>query len=97
MKTRVTVTLPQNLLEEIDLQVKNRSRFILEAVERELERRRQELLRASLAMPHAESGSLADLGLENWIKAGCEESGLLDSEGGQEVRWTPELGWQAIE
>lgn len=50
-----------------------------------------------MAMPHEESGELADLGIENWIKAGREESDLLDSEGGQEVRWTPELGWQAIE
>ncbi|MFA5504867.1 MAG: ribbon-helix-helix domain-containing protein [Vulcanimicrobiota bacterium] len=96
MKTRVTVTLPHELLREIDLQVKNRSRFILEAVERELERRRLELLRASLAIPHPESSEFAELGIENWVEAGSEEPRLLDPKGGQEVRWIPEMGWQTL-
>ena len=62
-KSRVTITVPSSLLQEIDRQVKNRSRFILEAIERELERRRHELLRASLSEPHPETADIAEAGL----------------------------------
>jgi metal-responsive CopG/Arc/MetJ family transcriptional regulator len=51
---RVTVTLPKDLVRDIDRREKNRSRFIAEAVHRELDRRRREELRRSLENPHAE-------------------------------------------
>lgn len=92
-KSRVTITMPSEMLQEIDRQVRNRSRFILEAVERELDRRRQELLQASLSHPHPETAEFADAGLEEWLEAGSDESGLLDSEKGQSVRWEPGTGW----
>ena len=38
---RVTVTLPDNLLRDIDRLEKNRSKFVAEAVRRELDRRRR--------------------------------------------------------
>ena len=42
---RVTVTLPTELVSQIDRIEKNRSRFMLLAVRRELRRRRREELR----------------------------------------------------
>jgi len=39
---RVTVTLPETIVEEIDRWEKNRSKFVLEASLRELELRRRE-------------------------------------------------------
>ena len=38
---RVTVTLPAEVVEDIDRQERNRSRFVLEAVRRELKRRQR--------------------------------------------------------
>jgi Arc/MetJ-type ribon-helix-helix transcriptional regulator len=92
---RVTVTLPESIVEDIDRQERNRSRFILEAVRRELKRRRRELLRRSLASPHRESNVLADAGFDEW--AGRlptdEVSGIVDPRGGVRVRWVVGQGW----
>ncbi len=41
---RVTITLPAGLVEDIDRMERNRSSFVLEAVRRELQRRRREQL-----------------------------------------------------
>ena len=60
---RVTVTLPAELVKEIDHFERNRSRFIAEAVERELVRRRRAGLLRSLEHPHPEAAELADMGL----------------------------------
>ena len=92
---RVTVTLPPELVEEIDRREKNRSRFVLEAVRREVQRRRREDLRRSLANPHPESAELADAGLEEWggrARRGESEQ-LLDPELGRPVRWVSGKGW----
>ena len=48
---RVTVTLPTDLVEQIDRMERNRSRFIAEAVEHELVRRQREALLRSLRIP----------------------------------------------
>ena len=45
---RVTVTLPNNLVRDIDRREKNRSKFIAEAVRNELDRRRRDELHRSL-------------------------------------------------
>jgi metal-responsive CopG/Arc/MetJ family transcriptional regulator len=45
---RVTVTIPAQLVDDIDRFERNRSRFIVEAVERELVRRRWDGLLRSL-------------------------------------------------
>ena len=57
---RVTITLPVELLEDIDRREKNRARFVAEAVRGELERCRRAELRRSLQNPHSESVEFAD-------------------------------------
>lgn len=91
---RVTVTLPLDLVERIDRLERNRSRFITEAVQRELERRRREELLRSLEHPHPESAELAAEGLAAW-GAGLPpaEEDLLDPEAGQAVAWVEGQGW----
>jgi Arc/MetJ-type ribon-helix-helix transcriptional regulator len=92
---RVTVTLPDDLIKDIDRREKNRSKFVAEAVRRELDRRRRAELRRSLESPHAKSGELADQGLEEWSRRLPEEDteALVDSRAGKAVRWVPGEGW----
>ena len=92
---RVTVTLPAELLRSVDRLERDRSRFILEAVRREIERRWREELRRSLRTPHPESLGLAEAGLGEWEKALPEEdlAELVDPAGGRPIRWTPDDGW----
>ena len=95
---RVTVTLPAEVVEDIDRQERNRSRFVLEAVRRELKRRQRDLLRRSLASPHPEASELADAGFDEWA-AGLprgEGEELVDARRGSRVRWVPGRGWVAV-
>ena len=91
--TRVTVTLPQKLVDDIDREEPNRSRFVREAVERELYRRRREALERSLASPHPETAELHDLGFDEWAASLPEADGLVDPQAGTPVRWEPGEGW----
>lgn len=94
---RVTVTLPVELLEEIDRSERNRSRFVLEAVRREIHRRRREDLRRSLREPHAETSEMADAGFEDWAAGGSAEGeDLVDPGGGRAIRWDARVGWREI-
>ncbi len=90
----MTVTLPGDLVRDIDRHEKNRSKFVAEAVRRELDRRRRLELRRSLRNPHPESG-LADAGLEEWARSlPVEDAGaLVDSRAGKAVRWVEGQGW----
>ncbi len=92
---RVTVTLPDDLLREIDRREKNRSKFVADAVRRELARRRRSELRLSLDNPHPETAELAEQGLQDWSRALPDEctDALLDSSAGTAVRWVPDQGW----
>lgn len=92
---RVTVTLPDNLVRDIDRQEKNRSKFVAEAVRRELDRRHRDKLRRSLQNPHPESNELASQGLEEWSRGLPDEdaAALVDSSAGKAVRWVPGKGW----
>ncbi len=92
---RVTVTLPADLVRDIDQLERNRSRFVLEAVRRELERRRREDLHRSLANPHADALELAELGLAAWAQALPEDdvAELLDPQAGRPIQWQPGRGW----
>ena len=90
---RVTVTLAADLVERIDRVEHNRSRFIAEAVERELERRRDEALRHSLQRPHAETAAFTDAGLSEWVLDGADDEGLVDLAAGTPVRWVEGQGW----
>jgi Arc/MetJ-type ribon-helix-helix transcriptional regulator len=92
---RVTVTLPQDLLSDIDRREKNRSKFVAEAVRHELDRRRRSELHRSLRNPHPESADLAEQGLEEWTRNLPEEDteALVDSSAGKPVRWVAGEGW----
>lgn len=91
---RVTVTLPIDLVEGIDRFERNRSRFITEAVEHELVRRRREGLLRSLASPHAEAAELAETGLADWgVSLPPDDEGLVDESAGKPVRWVEGHGW----
>jgi hypothetical protein len=92
---RVTVTMPAEVIRDIDRIEKNRSRFILEAVHRELDRRRREELRRSLRQPHPEIRDIVAAGFDEWAaNLPTEEiSGLVDLEAGVSIRWVPETGW----
>jgi hypothetical protein len=92
---RVTVTLPVNVVEDIDRIESNRSKFVLEAVRHELRRRRKEDLRRSLRNPHPESNALAEEGFSAWSKSLPDEeiSDFVDLETGTPVQWIPNEGW----
>ncbi len=90
---RVTVTLSAELLEEIDRLERNRSRFIAEAVQRELARRRRDALLQSINSPHPESTELVDAGLAEWTSDLPDDEGLVDPKGGTAVRWIEGQGW----
>ena len=92
---RVTVSLPDNLLRDIDRRERNRSKFIAEAVRREIDRRRRAELRRSLENPHPDTAELVEQGFEEWTRDLPEEDAeaLVISGAGKAVRWVPGEGW----
>ena len=94
MNERVTVTLPAELVREIDRHERNRSKFVLCSVQSELDRRRRDELRRSLRKPHGESQALSEAGEREWL-AGLPDgdADLVDLAQGQAVRWIPGQGW----
>ena len=90
---RVTVTLRADLVAEIDRVERNRSRFIAEAVERDLQRRRHAALLQSVTNPHTETTELADMGLGDWARELPVENDLVDLSSGTPVRWVEGRGW----
>ena len=90
---RITVTLRSELLEEIDRVERNRSRFIAQAVEHELQRRRREALLQSVVNPHPETAELADIGTGDWVQDLPDENDLVDLSTGTAVRWVEGRGW----
>jgi post-segregation antitoxin (ccd killing protein) len=91
---RVTVTLPVELVEEIDRVEANRSRFVAVAVEHEIERRRREGLLDSLRNPHPESVALAAEGVSEWGALAADgDSELVDVARGTPVKWVEGRGW----
>jgi hypothetical protein len=92
---RVTVTLPIDLVRDIDRREKNRSKFVADAVRHELESRRRDDLRRSLQNPHSESTEFADEGFAAWTRSLPEEDteALVDSSAGKPVRWVSGKGW----
>ena len=94
MNERVTVTIPEELVRDIDRRERNRSRFILQAVQNELQRCRKEELRRSLHAPHLESEHLAQAGTVDWMGSLPEgDNDLVDVKAGAGVRWVPGQGW----
>lgn len=94
---RVTVTLPADLVRDIDRIEKNRSKFLQEAARHELERRRCELLARSLQSPHPETAELAEAGFQDWASSLPDEdaAGLVNLRGGTKVRWVLGEGWKS--
>ncbi len=94
MNERVTVTLPEEILRDIDMQERNRSRFVLKAVKHELERRQKEELRRSLRKPHQDSDEIADEGFADWVEGSLEgDEDLVDTKSGESVQWILGRGW----
>jgi len=91
----VTVSLPADLVRDIDRLEKSRSSFVTEAVQHELDRRRRQELRHSLQNPLSDSVDLAEQGLEEWKRSLPEEdvNALVDASLGKLVRWVPGQGW----
>lgn len=96
---RVTITLSETVVREIDRQGRNRTLFVQEAVQRELDRRRHDTLRTSIESPHAEGTDLAEAGFDDWVSSLPPEdtADLVDSSAGQPVRWVRGGGWAADE
>lgn len=92
---RVTVTLPSELIKDIERWEPNRSKFVAEAVRNELDRRRREELRRSLDAPHPESVEFAEQGLGEWAgRLPAENTDeLVDGSAGTAVQWIPGEGW----
>jgi post-segregation antitoxin (ccd killing protein) len=90
---RVTVTLSVELVEEIDRFERNRSRFIAEAVQNELARRRREALLRSVHEPHPETADAQHMGLGDWTADLPDVETLADPAGGTAVRWSDRQGW----
>jgi Arc/MetJ-type ribon-helix-helix transcriptional regulator len=94
MNARVTVTLPDEVVRDIDRLEPNRSRFVLEAVRGELARRRRAELRRSLRRPHPESADLVEAGFDEWVRGlPAEDADLVDPQAGTPIRWSPGKGW----
>jgi hypothetical protein len=91
---RVTVTLSADLVDGIDRIERNRSRFIAEAVQHELTRRRQAALLQSVRSPHADTVALVDTGLADWVSDVPADEGLVDVDGGTPVHWIEGQGWK---
>ena len=92
-RERVTITLPADLLEEVDQLGRNRSRFIMEAVRHEVTRRRRAALRESVRSPHPETTQLVDAGLGEGTASLPDDEGLLDYSSGTTIRWVEGRGW----
>ena len=94
-RERVTVTLPTGLVQDIDRLEKNRSKFVLEAVRHELDRRRRDELRRSLQNPHPGSAEFAEQGFAEWTRSLPEDDigELVDPSAGKPVCWVPGEGW----
>jgi hypothetical protein len=90
---RVTVTLPTELVKDIDRIERNRSRFIAEAVEHELVRRRRAGLLQSLKNPHPEVAE-SEAGMAEWAaRVLATDDDLVDAQSGKSVRWIEGRGW----
>jgi len=94
---RLNITLPRELVDEIEKVSPNRSGFLARAARRELRRleriRRRRELDALATYP--EQGELLETGLSAWA-AGLPDddpAGMVDLDGGTPVRWVPGLGW----
>ena len=92
---RVTVTLPNDLVREIDRREKNRSKFIAEAVRNELDRRRRDELtgRWTTPTPRVLNSPSRDLrsGRAAYPRKMPRHSSTVNA--GRPIRWVSGEGW----
>ena len=92
---RVTITLPEEMVQEIDGRERNRSRFVQQAVARELERLRQQELQRSLDNPHTPTArpwpSPASQNGPIWRLPATRSCSIHSA--GKEIRWDADRGW----
>jgi hypothetical protein len=102
-RSRITITLPAAVVRAIDRREKDRSRFVLEAVRRELDRLDRVALQRSLQNPHPESadGTVGErLAAGSWgllLPLDEDAAALVDWSAGKAVRWVPGRGWETEE
>ena len=90
---RVTVTIPEKKLEEIDLRARTRSRYVQRSIGHELERLRQEELLQSLDSPHPDSQEVAESGFYEWAgQAHDGDDELAATSAGTAIRWDEKDG-----
>ena len=89
----MTVTLDADLVNGIDRIERTRSRFVAEAVQHELARRRQAALLQSIRSPHADTVALVDTGVADWVSDLPADDGVVDVDAGTPVRWVEGQGW----
>ncbi|MDA0700445.1 MAG: ribbon-helix-helix domain-containing protein [bacterium] len=95
---RITITLPEALVERIDRLERNRSRFIAEAVERELHHRLRAELRRSLEAPHPEGSEVAEQGVAAYRDSLPDEpTELVGPTAGTRVGWREGEGWSLLD
>ena len=92
---RITVTLPEEIVEQIDRLDRNRSRFVLGAVRLELERRSARGAARSLENAHDQAEELAEAGFDDWAARLPDEDtdGLVEPLREEPIRWRPDEGW----
>jgi len=89
------IKLPATLARQVDRLSRDRSKFVVDAVRRELRRQQHDGIQRSLRNPHPDSRNLAKLGLKEWQASLPEDdpADLVDVAAGSAVRWTPNKGW----
>ena len=75
---RITTTLPIELVHAVDKFEKNRSKFVMVAIQKEVKRREREALRKSLHSVHPESSKIND-DFQDWIKTLGQMKGYMPS------------------
>ena len=94
-KEQIKVTLPEDVIRDIDRVHGDRDKFVLELVRLELQRRRhQESWRTSVD-PLPERFHASEMELDDWGQDSPEGDlfGLVDLKTGAAVRWIPGKGW----
>lgn len=92
---RITITLPTDLVAKIDGIDQSRSRFISEAVRRELARHRRDELLRSITTPHPDAIAMQDISVHDWVEDLADDADVVDLSAGMPVRWIEGRGWVA--
>jgi hypothetical protein len=75
---------------------RNRRRFVLPAIRREIALQRRLDLRRSLRSPHPETSKLEKARLTDWASTAGGRADLVEAQAGTPVRWVPGRGWREV-